>query len=263
MSPKLPKMVSPAFFGFAIVAASIFLYASLHGIVGPFANKYPVIEIITIWCVVLLSQYLVYMAFSVLGIQMRTRSVERLQGNDHEDGDVAFDLPIRILQGRWLILFMSVFIFFAGFVLILMPLFIPLPIRDTTPACLLGLLFLLIGFLITRCKPSKLCEIDDKGILAPAGFWSTPRFVPWQEVARCEIIHDDERMGDYFVLWDKKGRRRFQSRTWIGRVRSSDRARIFRALRSRFPERAKFVGKPEPALVRSATTALWDRELDA
>lgn len=158
---------------------------------------------------------------------------------------------------------MSVFMFFAGFVLILMPLFIPPPVRDTTPACLLGLLFLLIGFLITRCKPSTLCEIDDKGIFAPAGFWSTPRFVPWPELARCEIIRDDERMGDYFVLWDKNGRCRFQARTWIGRVSSSDRARIFRELRSRFPKKANFVVKPGPVPVRPATAALWDRELDA
>lgn len=65
----LPKMVSPRVVGFATIAASIPLYASLHLFVGPFSNKQPIIEIIMVCCVVLLPQYLVRKAFSLLGIQ--------------------------------------------------------------------------------------------------------------------------------------------------------------------------------------------------
>ena len=130
----------------------------------------------------------------------------------------------------------------------------------------LGMGFVLMGgaFLARRCKPQLLCEISEKGIRAPDGFFGRQTLVPWGELARCEIIHDDEKAWyDHFVLWDRAGRRRFRScKTWLGRLRRSDRARIIRALRSRFPEKEKPVPDLEPELAHQASSAVWDRELD-
>src|SRR5262249_7835070 len=137
--------------------------------------------------------------------------------------------------------------------------------RETTVA-LLGMGFLLMAsaFLIGRCKLPLVCEISEKGITAPDGFWHRPTFVPWGELVRCEIIHDDDRVWhDHFVLWDRAGRRRFRScKGWMGRLRRSDRTRILRALRSRFPQKEEPDRAPEPALVHQALSTLWDRELD-
>ena len=48
----------------------------------------------------------------------------------------------------------------------------------------------------------------------------------------------------------------------MGRVRRSERTRIFRALRSRFPLKAKPDQEPEPALAGVTSSAVWDRDLD-
>ena len=121
---------------------------------------------------------------------------------------------------------------------------------------------MLVGLIMTRCEPTPICEITEEGILAPAGFWGRLRLMPWKELTRCEMIHDDENAHDHFVLWDREGRCRLKASSWFGSVSSADRTRILRVLRSRFPEKAKGDGNAEPALLQAASSAVWDRELD-
>src|SRR5262249_19584547 len=58
---------------------------------------------------------------------------------------------------------------------------------------LFGLVFLLVGstgaLILDR---SAVCEITSQGISAPTGcFAITTTFVPWRDVAECELVHDD------------------------------------------------------------------------
>ncbi len=212
-----------------------------------------------------------------LGIRVRSRSVERFHAPGCDDGpEAAVDLPIRIIrQGPRLIRATSIALFLGGLVCLVLALCIALtwfsPPRareDPLPLTLgsLGIGFVLMAgaFLVRRCKPESLCEISEKGIRAPDGFWGRQTLVPWGELARCEIIHDDERIWyDYFVLWDRAGRHRFKSsRNWLGLVRQSERTRILSVLRSRFPQNAKPDWDAEPVLAGVASSGVWDRELD-
>ena len=207
---------------------------------------------------------------------MRSRSVEHLQAaeNDREDG-VSVELPIRIDQGRWLMRVAPAALFLGGLACLVLTLCLaitwfppPLSRVDPLPVTLgsLGMGFVLMAgaFLARRCKPELLCEISEKGIRAPDGFWGRQTLVPWGDLSRCEIIHDDEKIWhDHFVLWDRAGRRRFQkNKHWMGQLSRSERTRILRALRSRFPRKEKPDRNPEPALVERASSAVWDRELD-
>ncbi len=122
---------------------------------------------------------------------------------------------------------------------------------------------MMMGLGVAAWRRANLCEINDKGIRAPSGTWRLSKLVSWQELVRLEIIHNEEfGICDYFVLYDRAGRRRIDARSWMGEVRSADRTRIFRALRARFPGKAKTDSSTEPALVSSGSAAVWDRELD-
>jgi hypothetical protein len=224
----------------------------------------------------LLSLLLVPQALSSLGIRMRGRSV----GRSHSAGrrlevPMIDDLPIRIYRGPWLMRVMAVASFLGGLVCLVLAsclVFTWFPPPGPKMDALVLTLFLFEGgfilmgaaFLARRCKPDLLCEISEKGILAPDGFWGRRAFVPWGELSRCEIIHDDENeLVDDFVLWDRAGRHRFKPfKNWWGRLRRSDRNRILRALRSRFPQKERSDRAPESALAHQASSTLWDRELD-
>jgi hypothetical protein len=275
----LPKSVSPRFVGLASIPVAILLLIplmmverALIGRLGLREDQYtgPLCVPISIFA----SLFLVPKVLSSLGIRVRSRSVERLQAVGHDRGDAAaHDLPIRIYRGQWLSRVVPAVLFLASLVCLVLAFclaitwFPPPGARYDALVLTLGLIeggVILMGgaFLARRFKPELLCEVSEKGIRAPDGFWGRPTFVPWEELARCEIVHDDERIWyDHFVLWDRAGRRRFRScKTWLGRLGPSDRARILRALRARFFQEEK--PGPEPVLARRASVAVWDRELD-
>lgn len=225
----------------------------------------------------LLGNFVLPRALSALGIQVRGRSVERLQPSRRDrEGEVNTDLPIRIYRGQRLGRVMPNALFGGGLACLVLAgcivftWFPPPPGARNDPlvftAGLLGIAFILLAgaFLTRHCKPDLLCEISEKGIRAPDGLLGRETLVPWEELARCEIIHDDERIWhDHFLLWDRAGRRRFRSsKNWLGLVSRSDRDRILGALRSRFPRKDKGNPGAEPALVHQASAAVWDRDLD-
>jgi hypothetical protein len=226
--------------------------------------------------VIFASLYLVPRALSSLGIRVRGRSVERLQASDRNRRDaVADELPIRIERGgSSLVGVMRNVLFFSGLACLVLAAcllftwFPPPGPRADASLFTLGLLEmggLLLGgaFLARYGKPELLCEISEKGIRAPDGFWGRETFVPWENLARCEIIHDERIWHDHFVIWDRAGRRRFRSsKNWMGRMRRSDRDQILRALRSRFVQKEKPGPDLEPVLIHRAAAAVWDRELD-
>jgi hypothetical protein len=278
----LPKSVSPKFVFFATVLVGWLLILLLmpielaliqrlglrkdqHG--GPYCIPISIIAALALVPKVLPS----------LGIRVRSRSVEwlRAAGRERED-ELTDELPIRIERGDpGFIVVMRMVLSIGGLACLvlavcLMFLWFPPPHvgNDATVFvfALLGMAVILLGG-ASRAKysqPGLLCEITEKGIRAPNGLWGRQTLVPWEDLARCEIIHDEERVWhDYFVLWDPAGRRHFlSSKVWLGRMRRSDRDRILRALRSRFPQEDKADPKAEPALVHQASSAVWDRDLD-
>jgi hypothetical protein len=208
------------------------------------------------------SWLLVPKALSMLGIRVRGRFVERFRAADRDEIDgAAVELPIRIRQGPWFIWIGSAVVCLLGLDLLRLAWFPP-PGRHHPVPTLAGLGFIIFGLLITRLQPPRICEISDEGIRAPEGFWGRQTFVLWEELTRCEIVHDDEKGGDYFDLWDRAGRRRFKAGSWIGTVKAVDRATIYRALRLRFPQKEKTGQPPEPETAHQASSAMWDRELD-
>jgi hypothetical protein len=278
----LPKSVSPSFIGVASIPLAILLLIPLMLVERALIQRLDLrgdqyTGPLCLPIAIFLALFLVRKVLSSLGIQVRSRSVERLRaaGRGRKD-EAADDLPIRIYRGPGLIGLMA-FVFLVGglacLVLagcLLFTWFPPPRHADNVLVFTLALLeagIILIGaaFLARRwCKPELLCEVGEKGIRAPDGFLDRQTFVPWEDLARCEIIHDDERIWyDHFELWDRAGRRRFQScKTWLGRLSPSDRDRILRALRSRFLQKEKVDPKAEPALAHRASAAVWDRELD-
>ncbi len=206
----------------------------------------------------------------ILGIQVRSRSVERFQAVEHiDEAEGAVKLPIRIIRGERAIRVLSAASYLAGAVCFVLAWFLPTAAWETPwmkSGAMLGLatFLLILGFLIARGKPDVICELTEEGIRAPDGrFWVRQTFVPWGDLVRCEIIRDDETWCDHFLLWDRNGRQRFKrSRGWMGRVRRSERTRIFRALRARFPLKAKPDKGSEPAMAGMASAAVWDRDLD-
>jgi hypothetical protein len=277
----LPKSVAPRFVFFtSIVVMGLLLITlmplewALRQRLGlrpdPYAGPYSVpISVIA-------SLFLVPRVLSSLGVRVRGRSVERLQaaGRDRED-DSTGELPIRIYHGRLLVGVLPIVLSAGGLACLVLAVclaflwFPPPRARDDATVfmiALLGMSVILIGgaFLVRRRKPELLCEISEKGIRAPDGLWGRETFVAWEDLARCEIIRDDERIWyDHFVLWDRAGRRRFRScKDWLGRIRRSDRDRIIRALGSRFPQKEKAHPKAEPVLAHQTSAAVWDRDLD-
>jgi hypothetical protein len=266
----LPKSVSPRFvpLAAAILAASIPLaYVPInlihHSETASFQLRFWLIYFLLLF-------FVVPKALSYLGIRIRTRSVERFQAVEHDGGsEEAVELPIRIVRGQRLIRVPSVAFYLGGLVCLVLawfPLLAELKDPWVMTLVMLGFAVILmgLGFLAGRAKPDLLCEVSDEGIRAPDGFWGRLTFVPWGELTRCEIIHDDERVWhDYFRLWDRTGRRRFKrSKRWVGLLRRGERERIFRVLRARFPRKAKPDQGPEPAMAGVASAAVWDRELD-
>jgi hypothetical protein len=263
----LPKSVAPRFVWFATFPLSLLLWVVLSPWLDALA-KFLALRIEGLFNLgfVFLSHYLIRRALGYLGIPVRSRSVERFQESDRDEEEVAEDLPIHIRTIQWPIWVVSPLLILAGFVVLLIPLWIPHPVHDSaTLAVIMGPALIIAGLLATRARRRTICELNDKGIRVPDGFWGRLRFTPWQELDRFEIIHDDENslLSDDYVLWDKAGRRRFQA--FIQRLlwmKRSDRARIVRALRARFPEKGKADSPAEPVLTASALSAVWDRELD-
>jgi hypothetical protein len=276
---RIWKSVSPRLVYFLSIPVSVPVYIGVDCLIkrlGVRDIRYEGVLFSLVYCVS--SLVLIPIVLWSLGIGVRTRSVERLRAVERGREDAASDdRPIRIFRGRGLIrvlTFASLVGGLASWVLALCLLFMwfppPSP-RDDALALILALLgvgFVLVGTgsLVGRywCEPLLLCEIGEKGILAPDGFWLRPTFVPWGELTHCDIVLDDLSVGsDYFLLWDREGRRRFKlSYQWLVRVQSSDRRRIFSALRFRFPQKEKPVPDVKPALARPAAAAIWDRELD-
>ncbi len=277
----LPKSVSPRSVGVASIPLAILLFIPLivveRGLIqrlGLRGDQYtgPLCLPISIF----VSLFLVRKVLSSLGIQVRSRSVERLYAAGRDRGDeVTDDLPIRIYRGQWLIRVVPATLFFGGlaclaFAFCLVITWFPPPRAGDDALVLtlgsleLGMILMGGAFVARRCKPELLCEISEKGIRAPDGFWGRQTLVPWEKLTRCEIIHDDERVWyDHFVLWDRAGRRRFRScKNWLGRLTPSERTRILRALRSRFLQKEKPGRDLEPALAHQASSAIWDRDLD-
>jgi hypothetical protein len=278
----LPKSVSPKFVFFATILVGWLLILLLMPIelaliqrLGLRQDQHKGLYCIPISIVA--SLVFVRKVLSSLGIPVRSRSVERLRaaGRERED-ERADELSIRIERGGpGLVGAMRMVLLIGGLACLVLAvclvfLWFPPPLvgNDATVFvfALLGMTVILLGgaSLAKYSKPGLLCEITEKGIRAPDGLWSRQALVPWEELARCEIIHDDESVWhDYFVLWDQAGRRHFlSSKVWLGRMRRSDRDRILRALRSRFPQEDKADPKAEPALVHQASAAVWDRDLD-
>ncbi len=208
--------------------------------------------------------------------QVRSRSVERLRVADCDrEGVVTQDPPIRVYRGESLRCWMPVFLYLGGLACFVLAVciglawFSPPRLQGDSLALTLFLFegsFILMGaaFLVGRRKRDLLCEIGEKGILAPGGVWGRRTFVPWGDLTRCEIVHEDEKVWcDHFVLWDRAGNRRFRScERWLYWLSRSDRARILRALRSRFPRKDELDPNAEPVLAGQASSAVWDRELD-
>ncbi len=280
----LPKIVSPFAVRLAELALTAVLYIPLHpleravnqrwfGLLHPRERPNPPVLFVAAYMASIL---LVRPVLSCLGIRVRGRSVERLRAsNSDREEEVPDELPIRIDRGPGLVGVIRVIFLIGGLaglvlaVCLLFTWFPPPGPRGDATLFTLGLLevgVLLLGgaFLARRCKPELLCEVSEKGIRAPEGFWGRETFVSWDDLARCEIIHDDERIWfDHFVLWDRAGRRRFRSsENWLGRIRRSDRDRILRALRSRFLQKEKPGPDLEPALAHRASATVWDRDLD-
>jgi hypothetical protein len=266
----LPKCVSPRFVLFAAIVVSIPPFITIL-IVIPSSLVTALVKLLNIddglivgmiWgAVYLLSYFLVRAALRYLGISVRSRSVEQFQETNRDDGEVAIELPLQIRHSRRLIWGLSASIFLVGFVLFMMPIWFPHSVRDAVPA-IAGTVLMMIGLIVTRWKPAVICEITAKGIRAPAGLWDRQTVVPWDDLVRYEIIRNDGWNCDHFQLWDRSGRCRFNASSWIGNASCADRARIFRALRSRFPGKGKVDSKSGAALLPAASSAVWDRELD-
>jgi hypothetical protein len=267
----LPKSVSPRFvpLAAAILAAIpcvLFAYVPINLI---HLGENPSFQL-RFWLIYILSLFFVVpKVLSCLGIRIRSRSVERFQAEDRDDGHAgSVELPIRIVRGQRLISMVSAAFYLAGLVFLLAAWFLlPRGHRDawmnTVAMLSLAAFLMIVGFLVRRARPVVICEVNEKGIRAPDGFWGRQTWVPWADVTRCEIIRDDGTWCDHFLLWDREGRRRFKSsRDWMGRVRRSERTRIFRALRARFPLKAKPDGGAEPAMAGVTSSAVWDREFD-
>jgi hypothetical protein len=209
--------------------------------------------------------FLVPGALWCLGIRMRGRSVERLRAADRaKGGHAAIALPIRVRYCQWLMWYLSAMVCFIGLIFLYFE--VPPPADGLRfPAQMIGASLLIVGSLLAGVRSPVVCEINEKGIRAPEGSFGFKTFLPWGEIAECDIIHDDRMcFCDYFVLRDRSGRHRFrQSAAWMGQLRSADRLRILVALRFRFPRNAKAGRTPERATAGQASSAVWDRELDA
>jgi hypothetical protein len=217
------------------------------------------------WLVTLL---LIVVGLRSFGARSRNRPIERLKAMRRDDEDqttitLPVRLPIRIPRRQpTRVLFLAVPI--IGAVLCILYICFPPPDAHTTPA-FVGLFFTVVGIIIaTKLEPDTICDITVNGIKAPAGLLSRKIFVPWEEIASCEIIHADEnRLNDYFVLRDQQGVCRLNASSWLSTVTPAERASIYQALRSQFPGKIKGDPTRSQAIARRyASSELWDEELD-
>jgi hypothetical protein len=209
----------------------------------------------------------------LLGFQVRKRSVERLMAViEADDDDMAMiDLPIQVpyrRSFRILMLTMELVCLAMGLMYFWGPfsfhgdvaLFrIIFPISAAL-CILVGILGIALFF-----RLRMVCEITSGGMNAPdVGGCVFKTFIPGSELVECEFIHDDEDYpGNHFALRDRSGRRRFlASRGWLICATPADRARIFRALRLRFPVKPKLEKSPELVCLQPTSATTWDRELD-
>jgi hypothetical protein len=215
-----------------------------------------------------LSLLLIVVGLRYFGTRSRNRPIERLKAMRRDDEEqTALTLPVRLpihIQRRQptRVLFLAIPI--IGVVLSLLYICFSPPDAPTAPA-FFWLFFMVCGIIIAvKCEPDTICDITLNGIQAPAGLLSRKRFVPWEELASCEIIHSDEnRLNDYFVLWDRQGRCRLNASSWLSTVPSADRATIYQAIRSQFPGKIKGDTTRSQAIAqRYSSSQLWDEQLD-
>lgn len=268
----LPRSISPKVVPFLTIPLALLLYIPLEPVEDALfralhipGKHHPPVVLLAIF--IFLVAVVVPRLLGQIGIHVRSRSVERLESADRDDESIGpIELPIRIVRGKRLMKVLSAVFSIAGLACLMLAWFLPsaaweTPWMKTVAMLSLATFLLILGFLFGRAEPVFVCEITRKGILAPDGFWGRHTFVRWDDLVRCEIIRDDTRWPDHFVAWDRKGRRRFRrSKYWLGQVKRSDRTRIFRALRARFPQKEKRDDTAVPKLV--AASAVWDRELD-
>jgi hypothetical protein len=257
----LPKSVSPKFIPNATVLAGIVLSVPIFFLVRPRIENY-VLSVIPIGFVFALAHFLVRKALSYLGIPVRRRSVEQFQSDQQDAKEVAALAPRAIHYNQTPIRIAACVIFLAGLSIFVISNWFRTSAPDVAPLLAVGLFFMGLSVMAGAYRQPKVCEISQQGIRAPNS-WGWRRFIPWHELVRCEIIHDDENArGDYFMLWDRAGRCRVNASSWIADLSRMDRDTIFGVLRSRFPGKAKVDRNAEPALLEAASSAVWDRELD-
>ncbi len=216
----------------------------------------------------LVSLLLIVVGLRFFGTRSRNRPIERLNPMRRDDEDqsaitLPVRLPIRIRRRQpTRALFLAVPI--IGAVLLILYICFPPPDADRAPAYL-GLFIMVAAVVLAlKCEPATVCDIAVNGISAPAGLLSRKTFVSWEEVASCEIIHADEnRVNDYFVLWDRQRRCRLNASSWLSTVTPTERASIYQALRSQFPGKIKGDTTRSRAIAqRYSSSRLWDEQLD-
>jgi hypothetical protein len=200
---------------------------------------YCVIRFIAILMVSYVLARLFVRFLGLVGLSLRSRSVERLKPAAHGGLDESrIDLPIRVP-------YRYSFTFRLGAVglLVMCPvsLWYPPPSVDDRAPLLRPIGAICCGLagsvgIVRSLQRRIVCEITAEGISAPNDYGSRITFVPWENLVSCEFIFDDaSSLCDHFVLWDKAGRPRFRSSgTWLTYVTPADRSRIFRALKSRY-----------------------------
>ena len=187
---------------------------------------------------------LIVIGLRYFGPRSRNRPVERLKAMRRDDEErTAITLPVRLpirIQRRQPTRVLFLAIPMIGAVLCLLYVAFPPPDASTTPGWI-GLFFNVVGIIIAvKLEPATICDITVNGINAPAGFLSKKTFVPWEEIASCEIVHADEnRVNDYFVLRDRQGQSRLNANTWLSTVTPHERALIYQALSRNSPARSR------------------------
>jgi hypothetical protein len=181
-----------------------------------------------------------------------------------EGGEQGVDLPIRVYRGSPMLRVFAVCYVLLGLVCLLLSC-LAMSDQPFRISGFIGLILMSCGLMMARADAKELvCEISQNGIRASEGFWRQPAFLPWEQVARCEIVgNGEDGMLNDFMLWDRSGRRRFvRLSTWLSVWRPSECTGVIHALRSRFPLKVKPGQNPEPVPAHQASSTLWDRELD-
>jgi hypothetical protein len=266
-----PRIVSPRMVRLLALLLAVCLYIPVmpleYALIrrADFLSRRP-LPILLVLLFFLSDYVLVPVALRGLGIRVRGRSVERFRADGRGgEGDEALDRPIRIRKWQGFMWTLAGGICAIGFLVLWFAWSFPSADRLKVPTGAVGASLLLVGLLLTRVRARTICEIDEEGIRAPdGGFIRYRTFVPWREITRCEIVHDDRNYWhDHFILYDRSGRPRFlTSAIWLGQVGARDRDRIFRALRARFRQNAKPGRAPGPTTTGPSASAVWDREFD-